>query len=62
ELYNLEKDLGENHNLFESNSELAAQLAETLTQHLISVQAQMPIVKTTKQIVPWPNAIFKRTK
>ncbi|RKN80357.1 DUF4976 domain-containing protein [Ulvibacterium marinum] len=54
ELYNLKEDIGETKNLFEENPEKAKELAETLTNHLKSVKAQMPMDKKTGERVEYP--------
>ena len=58
ELYNLETDIGEKQDLVNQNQEKASQLAKKLTEHLISVKAQMPKYKATQQFVPWPAEIL----
>lgn len=55
ELYHLVDDIGEKKNLAAQNPERVAALAKQLTQHLKSVDAQMPIVEKTGQPVPWPD-------
>jgi arylsulfatase A-like enzyme len=58
ELFNLKKDIGETNNLAETNTGKLKELAEKLTDYLISVDAQMPINKNTGEVVNWPaNAI-----
>lgn len=54
ELYNLKEDIGETKNLFDENPEKARELAETLTNHLKSVKAQMPIDKKTGEQIEYP--------
>jgi arylsulfatase A-like enzyme len=54
ELFNLANDIGETHNLVSSHKEKLTELAGKLTDYLISVDAQMPIHKTTGKKVKWP--------
>jgi len=59
ELFNLVDDIGETINLARTESEKLKELAEKLTEYLISVDAQMPTDKTTGKIVEWPAEIVK---
>ncbi|MDG2108657.1 MAG: sulfatase [Flavobacteriaceae bacterium] len=61
ELYNLKDDIRENQNLLSSDYEKAKQLSIKLTQYLKKVNAQMPLDKLTKEIIPYPSnlAYFK---
>ena len=58
ELFNLEEDIGETKNLMAANKEKAVELASSLTNHLKSVNAQMPTDKETGKIVEYPSEIF----
>ena len=58
ELFNLKEDIGETENLLEQNTEKSKELAETLTNHLKDVDAQMPIDKKTGELVAYPIAIL----
>lgn len=60
ELFNLAQDIGEANNLDETESEKLKELAEKLTDFLKSVDAQMPIDKTTGKIVEWPIDIINQ--
>jgi len=55
ELFNLQDDIGEITNLFPVETKTAQELADTLTQFLQSVEAQMPSHKATGELVAWPN-------
>jgi arylsulfatase A-like enzyme len=55
ELFNLARDLGEERNLANDEPGVRQQLAEELSRHLESVQAQMPRVKATGQMVLLPG-------
>lgn len=59
ELYNLKDDIGETTNLIETQHEHAVELAQILSDHLIAVEAQMPIDKKTGAIVEYPIALIK---
>jgi arylsulfatase A-like enzyme len=54
ELFDLAHDLGETTNLAVGNPDRVRALAARLTQHLVSAGAQMPTVKATGRVVPWP--------
>ena len=55
ELYNLAEDIGESTNLVEQYPEKRQALASTLSNHLISVNAQMPRYKDSGELVPLPQ-------
>ena len=55
ELFNLESDIGETKNLSKNNPDKLVELANDLTNYLISVDAQMPSYKNTVQKVPFPS-------
>lgn len=55
ELFNITNDLGETTNLFESNVQMAKELSQELGGYLRSVDAQMPTLTETNQLVPWPD-------
>jgi len=59
ELYNLKEDIGETQNLIDQDPEKARELATILTDHLKSVQAQMPVDKRTGKLVEYPIAILE---
>lgn len=54
ELFNLADDLGESQNLADAQPEIRKRLAQKLRVHLTSVDAQMPVDKTTGEPVPLP--------
>jgi arylsulfatase A-like enzyme len=54
ELFNIEEDIGETQNLFDQNPEKAGVLAKALTSKLLEMDAQMPIRKSSGEIVPMP--------
>lgn len=61
ELFDLESDIGEQNNLAIQQPDLVSTLAEQLAEYLLSVDAQMPIDKTTGNLIPLPrikNATF----
>lgn len=55
ELFNLLEDIGESNNLAASQKEKLEELAQNLSNYLKSVDAQMPINKTSGLVVPWPE-------
>ena len=54
ELYNLAKDIGEQHDLAQQNPKMAARLSQHLRKYFVAVKAQMPLEKSTNQLVPLP--------
>ena len=54
ELYNLAQDLGERNNLYDARQDIADRLAATLHDHLVEVEADIPIAKKTGEPVPLP--------
>lgn len=61
ELFNLVEDIGESNNLAGSNKEKLKELAQILSDYLISVDAQMPINKKTQKVINWPiDALQKK--
>jgi len=54
ELFNLSKDIGETNNLAATNPDKLQELAQNLSAYLKSVDAQMPINKTSGKLVSWP--------
>lgn len=52
ELFNLAEDLGEQTNLAEQEADVRDRLAAELARYLISVEAQMPIIRATGEAVP----------
>jgi len=57
ELFNLARDLGEQTNLVEQQPDVRDRLAGELAEYLISVDAQMPIIKATGEQVPYPGLV-----
>ncbi len=55
ELFNLKDDIGETKNLYKNNKEIVNRLAGDLRGYLIKVDAQMPTVKATGKLVPFPE-------
>ncbi len=55
ELFNIKNDIGENRNLADQEVEILLELANVLTNYLKSVDAQMPIHKSTNKPVAWPH-------
>ncbi|MCL6265161.1 sulfatase [Flagellimonas myxillae] len=62
ELFNLDEDIGETTNLAEENSAKTFELAQLLSDHLVTVEAQMPLDKSTENPVEYPNEITKNHK
>ncbi|MBD1433706.1 sulfatase [Sphingobacterium sp. DN00404] len=62
ELYNLDHDIGEKHNLTDIYPEKTKELAGLLTQKLKEREAQLPRFKGTERFVPWPNEIVNDVK
>ncbi|MDO4558905.1 MAG: sulfatase-like hydrolase/transferase, partial [Planctomycetia bacterium] len=55
ELYHIAEDIGEHRNLASQRPELCAELAAQLGAYLRSVDAQMPTIRATGQLVPLPG-------
>ncbi len=55
ELFNLADDLGEQLNLAAREPSIRARLAKELAIYLRSVDATMPVLKSTGEAVPWPE-------
>ncbi|NVK86041.1 MAG: sulfatase [Cytophagia bacterium] len=60
ELFNLIDDISESNNLVSANPAKLQELAQVLTDYLISVDAQMPIDKSTGKTVEWPVEAIDR--
>lgn len=58
ELFNLKEDIGETNNLAKLKPEIVSLLSEDLGQYLRKVNAQMPIYKSKKKVVPYPSTII----
>jgi arylsulfatase A-like enzyme len=61
ELFNLAEDLGEQTNLVEQQRDVRDHLAGELAKYLVSVEAQMPIIKATGEAVPYPGSQERRS-
>ena len=59
ELFNLAEDLGEQTNLVERQPDVRDRLAAELGEYLASVKAQMPIVKASRETVPYPGSAVR---
>lgn len=59
ELFNLDSDIGETSNQVGENPAKLKELATVLTDYLKSVDAQMPIDKSTNELVQWPIEVIK---
>ena len=59
ELFDLEADIGEQHNLAAREPDQVNALAKELSDYLISVNAQMPLDKQSGQPVPLPGVKTK---
>jgi len=59
ELYNLKKDIGEQHNLASAKQNKALMLTKLLTSYLKSYDAQLPVYKTSGQMINWPDGSLK---
>ncbi|MBR5963115.1 MAG: sulfatase [Bacteroidaceae bacterium] len=57
ELYNLRRDIGEQHNLASRHPCLVRRLSRRLGQSLRSMDAQRPSDKATGQPCPWPDEV-----
>lgn len=59
ELFNLKDDIGEHHNVANSNPKKVLELAKEMSDYFTDVDAQMPSDKITKKKVPLPIHIIK---
>jgi len=57
ELFNIVEDIGEQNNLVDKELEITKSMAMDLGEYLRSVNAQMPVIKETGELVPWPDAM-----
>lgn len=55
ELFDVAEDLGEQHDRADSEPGRVAELAEALRGHLVAVEAQMPLLRSTGKPVPLPG-------
>ncbi len=58
ELFNIPKDIGESTNLANDEIEIKNSLARELAEYLRTVNAQMPIEKSTEKQIPWPDEVL----
>ena len=58
ELFNLKEDIGEKNNLALVEIKKSQELSFELASYLRSVDAQMPVLKSTGKKVPWPDEIL----
>jgi arylsulfatase A-like enzyme len=58
ELFNLKDDLGEKNNLADELPENVEELASKLSNYLRKNNAPMPIVKSTGNLVAWPDEVL----
>ena len=59
ELFNIKEDIGETTNQAESNPEKLNELAQVLTAYLREVDAQLPVHKSTGEMVAYPDGSRK---
>nr|WP_299385894.1 sulfatase [Allomuricauda sp.] len=59
ELFDLENDIGETEDLFDSNTSKARELVNLLSNYMASVDAQMPTDKSTGETIPYPKEILE---
>lgn len=59
ELFNLREDIGETRNRVDENPEKVRELAGVLGDYLRTVNAQMPIDKETRTVVPYPDEVWE---
>lgn len=57
ELYDLSKDISEQHNVVLKHKKTARWLSKQLTEQLIKWDAQMPKYITNEQPIPWPEDV-----
>jgi arylsulfatase A-like enzyme len=53
ELFNLDEDIGEQHNLAKENNDIAKELSITLMDYLKKVNAPMPVDKASGTMIPY---------
>ncbi len=58
ELFNIDSDIGEQHDVSLDNPFIVKTLAKKLADYLRSVNAQRPILKETNQPIPWPDEVL----
>jgi hypothetical protein len=56
ELYDLSKDIGEEHDVAKVQPAKLREMASLMTSTLKKRNASMPTFKQTGQQIPWPNA------
>ncbi len=55
ELFNLESDIGESQNLVQSHPQKKEELAKVLGEYLASINAQMPKLRTSGEVIAYPH-------
>lgn len=58
-LYNIKKDIAEQHNLADSKPKKTKALAKELTDSLKAYDAQRPAYKQSGQLIPWPDEVLR---
>jgi arylsulfatase A-like enzyme len=58
-LYDLKKDIGEEHDVAAENPTVTRRLAEELTKYLKERNVVMPVIKSTGRRVSWPDESVK---
>lgn len=59
ELFNLSEDIGEIENLFKLYPSIAIRLSQLMSDHLRDSDAQMPVFKSNRETVPFPDEMVK---
>ena len=57
ELFNIPADISEKHDMAQEKPEVVKELSRKLSNYLRSVNAQRPLLRATRQPVPWPDEI-----
>jgi hypothetical protein len=60
ELFNIQDDIAEQNNLVQSQRGKGKELVQLLTRHLVRMDAQMPLDKSTGQTIPYPAEVFEK--
>ena len=55
ELYDIEHDISEEHNLAREHRNIVRRLSRLLGRELRKMNAQRPVIKATGQPCPWPD-------
>lgn len=59
ELFNVREDIGEKNNLAATSPDKVKELAAVLGRYLRGADAQMPTLKASGKMVPWPDEVEK---